>query len=282
MSCGQIALQRAGFKNFTYYASEINASAIAVTMANYPNTIQLGDITAIKAADLPHIDLLIGGSPCQGFSMAGTHLNFEHSESKLFFEYCRLVDECKPDFFLLENVCMKKEWAEIITSRLGVSPIKIDSARLSAGHRKRLYWTNLPVTGLPPEKKIFLRDIWDTTATRENIYGRMKLKKPGTLAYRNTWGHVKTLDEKANCITARTPSITNTSSTNVKLDDVTYAKLSIVEYERLQTVPDGYTKSARMSERFRMLGNGWTVDIIAWIFSHIEWIDEKEITNAIS
>ena len=112
MSCGQIALNRAGFKINKYYACEIDKWAIQITQANYPNTQQLGDVTKVSALDLPSIDLLIGGSPCQGFSFAGKGLNFEDPRSKLFFEFVRLLKECRPKYFLLENVLMKKEFQE--------------------------------------------------------------------------------------------------------------------------------------------------------------------------
>src|SRR5574344_2500072 len=132
MSCGQIALNRAGIEYDNYFASEIDKYAIKVTQHNYPNTIQIGDVTQVKGADLPKIDLLLGGSPCQGFSNAGKQLNFNDPRSKLFFEYVRLLRECNPKYFLLENVKMKKEFQDVITEHLGVEPIKINSALVSA------------------------------------------------------------------------------------------------------------------------------------------------------
>ena len=127
MSCGQIALNTADIPYSNYYASEIDKYAIKVTQHNYPNTIQLGDVTEIKSSDLPQIGLLVGGSPCQGFSFAGKQLNFEDPRSKLFFEFVRLLKECKPKFFLLENVKMKKEYQNVISEHLGVElqPIKV-------------------------------------------------------------------------------------------------------------------------------------------------------------
>ena len=127
MSCGQIALNKVGIKYENYFASEIDEPAIKVTQHNYPNTIQLGDVTKIKASDLPQIDLLIGGSPCQGFSFAGKQLNFEDERSKLFFEFVRLKNELQPKYFLLENVKMKQEWQDVISEQLGVKPIRINS-----------------------------------------------------------------------------------------------------------------------------------------------------------
>jgi DNA (cytosine-5)-methyltransferase 3A len=143
LSCGQIALNRVGIKYDKYYSSEIDKHAIKVTQHNYPNTIQLGDVTKIKGSDLPKIDLLFGGSPCQSFSSAGTRTGFD-GKSGLFWEYVRVLDEVKPTYFLLENVVMKKEWEKIITDVLGVEPIKINSSLVSAQNRVRLYWTNIP------------------------------------------------------------------------------------------------------------------------------------------
>jgi len=125
ISCGQIALNRAGIKYDNYYSSEVDKSAIKVTQQNYPNTIQLGDITEIKGSDLPQIDLLFGGSPCQGFSRVGKQLNFDDPRSKLFFEFVRLLKETNAKYFLLENVVMKQEWQDVISEYLGVKPIKV-------------------------------------------------------------------------------------------------------------------------------------------------------------
>lgn len=159
MSCGQLALQRAGIKVDRYFASEIDKYAIQVTQKNFPDTIQLGDVTEVSSVDLPEIDLLIGGSPCQGFSFAGKQLNFDDPRSKLFFEFVRLLKELKPSYFLLENVKMKKEYQDIITEHLGVEPIEINSNLVSAQNRRRLYWTNIPGVGQPEDKGILLRDI---------------------------------------------------------------------------------------------------------------------------
>lgn len=160
ISCGQMAFHRAGIPVENYYASEIDKNAIKVTQINWPNTIQLGDITQIHASTLPGpVDIIVGGSPCQGFSVAGKQLNFEDPRSKLFFEFVRLIDECKPKYFLLENVKMKKEYQDIITKYMGVEPIEINSSLVSAQNRKRLYWTNIPNITQPSDKKIFLKDI---------------------------------------------------------------------------------------------------------------------------
>src|SRR5574344_3035952 len=147
MSCGQIALNRAGIKYDNYFASEIDKPAIKVTQANYPGTIQLGSVVDIKGANLPKIDLLIGGSPCQGFSFAGRQLNFNDPRSALFFEFVRILKEVRginPDVkFLLENVRMERRCEAVISQQLGVRPVMINSALVSAQNRVRLYWTNI-------------------------------------------------------------------------------------------------------------------------------------------
>jgi DNA (cytosine-5)-methyltransferase 3A len=159
LSCGQIALNRVGVKYDKYFASEVDKHAIKVTQHNYPNTIQLGDVTKVKGSDLPKIDLLFGGSPCQGFSFAGKQLNFEDPRSKLFFEFVRLKNELQPKYFLLENVVMKQEFQDVITEYLGVKPIKINSNLVSAQNRKRLYWTNIPNIEQPEDSNIKMSNI---------------------------------------------------------------------------------------------------------------------------
>ena len=144
ISCGQEALKRAGISTRIFLASEIEKYPKMITRKNHPLTVQLGDVTKIESVNLPPINLLMGGSPCQGFSFAGKQLNFDHPQSKLFFEFVRLLKECKPDYFLLENVMMRQEYQDVISDYLGVKPIKICSSLLSAQMRKRLYWTNIP------------------------------------------------------------------------------------------------------------------------------------------
>ncbi len=230
MSCGQIALQRAKIPVKTYYACEINKYAISVTQYNFPKTIQLGDVRNIKARDLPEIpDLFIGGSPCQGFSNAGTGLNFNHPESKLFFEYIRLRNELlelNPNLkFFLENVPMKKEWENIITTYMGINHVKINSALVSAQNRKRLYWNNFNIQkyGLfdhehnviaqPKDKKIFLKDILDNEVDEKYFLSDKMLgwlskhtEKRGTkLNIPNLNGKTRSLnvvDKKMNCETS--------------------------------------------------------------------------------
>jgi DNA (cytosine-5)-methyltransferase 3A len=141
MSCGQLALSKLGIKVDNYYASEIEAPSIKVTMKNFPNTIQLGDVCKVESTTLPKIDLLLAGSPCQSFSSAVSSNTGFDGKSKLFFEFLRLLNETKPTYWLLENVEMKKEWEDVISNHLGVKPIKLNSNRFSAQSRPRLYWT---------------------------------------------------------------------------------------------------------------------------------------------
>ena len=165
MSCGRIALERAGIKVNNYFASEIDKYAIKVTQHNYPDTIQIGDVTKIKGVDLPKIDLLIGGSPCQNLSLAVIN-NIKHNKgldgekSGLFYEYLRLLTETKPKYFLLENVGgMRSKDKDLITEALGVEPLQINSNIFSAQDRDRYYWTNIPVDLNIKDKGIVLKDI---------------------------------------------------------------------------------------------------------------------------
>ena len=187
MSCGQQALERLGIKVDKYYASEIDPYAISVTQYNYPDTIQLGDIREIKGKDLGHIDLIVGGSPCQGFSFSQRNrLNFDDPRSALFFEYVRVLNECReinPDiFFLLENVRMSNKSKDVITKYMGVEPININSALVSAQSRNRLYWTNIPNVKQPQDRGIMLKDILldgeNNLPMYSNIYGGFGEKKP--------------------------------------------------------------------------------------------------------
>lgn len=171
MSCGRIALDRLGIKVDNYYASEIDKYAMKVSQANYPDIIQVGDITELDLSTLPKIDLIMGGSPCQGFSFAGKQLAFDDSRSALFFEFVRCVKELKPKYFLLENVRMKKEYLDVISEYMGVEPIMINSALVSAQNRVRYYWTNIPNIEQPEQRGIVLRDILETNTSNEYLAG---------------------------------------------------------------------------------------------------------------
>ena len=271
MSCGQIALNRGGIKYDNYFASEIDKYAIKVTQTNYPNTIQIGDVTQVKGADLPKIDLLIGGSPCQGFSFAGKRLNFEDPQSKLFFEFVRLKNETKPKYFLLENVVMEKKHEKVISGFLGVEPILINSNLVSAQNRKRLYWTNIPGIEQPIDKQIGWGKIREF-GVADNFYysknGLDWLKRYGERKGKKLaiWA------ENDKCQMIEANHYKNYSSQRFFgiEDEKGLRYITPIECERAQTVPDNYTECVSNTQRYKMLGNGWTVDVIAHILNNME------------
>ena len=338
MSCGQIALNQLGIKVDKYYASEIDKYAITIAKKNFPNTIHLGDVTTVKAEDLEPIDLLIGGSPCQGFSFAGRQLNFDDPRSALFFEFVRLLKECKPKYFLLENVRMKQQYQDVITEHLGVKPIMINSALVSAQNRVRLYWTNIPNITQPQDKGLILKDILENledvdplkdternqrhckevdekslcmTSTMYKGAGNngmtlVPIKNPERIKERTTYyqfdvsgkgynlqqDRVRKLDKPSGTLAAQAASIPKIlcreksktvrtggrgsydrhewDSVGNKGTELYYRKLTPTECERLQTVPDGYTEGVSNTQRYKMLGNGWTVEVIKHIFSEVK------------
>ena len=265
MSCGQIALSKLGLKYDNYFASEIDKYAIQITQKNFPLTKQLGCITTVQGEDLPKIDLLFGGSPCQSFSNAGSGKGFD-GKSKLFWEFVRVLKEVNPTYFLLENVVMKKEWEDIITNTLGVSPVKINSRLLSAQNRPRLYWTNIPNVSEPEDQKIFIKDILDTEI-KEKFY---LSDKAVAKIERSKFGR-----EYANIDTPKTRTLIagyyKIPSDGIYYDDgKRKRRYTPTECEKLQTVPVNYTDSVSDTQRYKMLGNGWTVDVIAYIFKNLK------------
>jgi len=300
MSCGQIALDQLDIPVNKYFAAEIDKYAIQVAKRNYPDMIHLGDVKEIDPSELPKIDLLIGGSPCQGFSFGGKGLNFDDPRSKLFFEFDRLLKALKPKYFLLENVKMKKESEQVITDYLGVEPIEINSNLVSAQNRKRLYWTNIPFDGLPEDKGIMLKDILEEETAEFYRAGeylqekrRTSDKNPDMLNpdYRSQANTIHDVDGKSGCVCSGThgyaigyvPEIRDKSKcvrTGGRLsydrhewdsiDNMHWRKLTVTECERLQTVPDGYTCGVSNTQRYKMLGNGWTVDVIKHIFEGLK------------
>jgi DNA (cytosine-5)-methyltransferase 3A len=346
MSCGQLALQRAGIEYKEYFASEIDKHAISVTQHNFPNTKELGSITELKTEKLPKIDLLIGGSPCQSFSNAGLRNGFD-GKSKLFYEYVRVLKETKPTYFLLENVKMKKEWQDIISKELGVEPIEICSSLFSAQQRKRLYWTNINVdlSKLPKsneviadvlelpiknkrENKILMSKTDFKVKVRKNYIDKKELalflrsyktktineisvfcNAPKTMVehwFRTDnsfsipdaeyWFKLKECLKIEDCkydkavtefelknnsfdmakriyhIDGKHPTLTTLTGGGQRktiTDGNEMFYLNPEHCEKLQTVPLGYTNTASERQRFKMLGNGWTVDVIAFILSFI-------------
>jgi site-specific DNA-cytosine methylase len=299
MSCGQIALHRAGIEIDTYYSSEIDKFAIKVTQYNYPNTIQLGDVKELtfdKIDQLEKIDLLIGGSPCQGFSQSGKQLNFDDPRSKLFFEYVRILNYLKKKnpnlLFLLENVKMKKEWEDLITQYIGVKPIEINSALVSAQNRVRLYWTNISGIEQPKDEGINLDDILETDIEFNPAAKERKLNKGTILGRRlNSDGHREdynknvpitqclevraTNTNKSNCLTTVAKDNVLTPLPIGRHPDVFNKKLpfryyTVKECCRLQTVPEDYFGEVVSESQIRkMLGNGWNIDTIVHIFTYI-------------
>jgi DNA (cytosine-5)-methyltransferase 1 len=366
MSCGQQALDRNGIKVDNYFASEIDKYAITVTMANYPNTKQLGSVVDVDGYSLPKIDLLIGGSPCQSFSFAGKRkgmatkdeqeiLTLDHylqlksegfefeGQSYLFWEYMRLLYECKPKYFLLENVMMGEKWEKILSRAIGVNPIMINSSLLSAQNRQRLYWTNIGLepAGLfgypqstieqPKDKGILLKDVLESEVDekyylsekiqknrfkikykgnnivgttigddctrhgeRDDVYGNFgkmgclnatDYKQPKQVIVHNNKRLNETLSNNKienNCLIDSYNQTIHTDksitiSTRVSAANCTHVykesiirKLTPIECERLQTVKDNYTNHVSDSQRYKMLGNGWTVDVIRHILNYMK------------
>jgi DNA (cytosine-5)-methyltransferase 3A len=405
MSCGQQALERAGIKVDNYFASEIDKYAIQVTMANYPNTKQLGSVVNVDGYSLPKISILIGGSPCQSFSFAGKRkgmstkdeqeiLTLNHylelksegfefeGQSYLFWEYMRLLNEVKPKYFLLENVMMGEKWEKVLSKAIGVKPIMINSALLSAQNRQRLYWTNIglepqglfgdldSIIDQPKDKGILLKDILEQNVSdkyfltekgvdrissynnserslndngkslclaagyfkqgRDNqlivdisinnmVFNNKRLNQ--TISkHQNDLKHGTLIDsynqsihiDKSITISTRVNASCQThivdnqkilggdfrydegfiwrengksgtlatkgggSGSDIsgcalaKLDNSTIRRLTPIECERLQTVNENYTAHVSDSQRYKMLGNGWTVDVIVHILNYIK------------
>lgn len=327
ISCGKVALERAGIAVEEYVAFEIDKYAIQISKKNHPDIRQMGDVTKADFSKYEGFDLVIGGSPCQGFSFAGKQLNFEDPRSKLFFEFVRAVKEVKPKYFLLENVKMKKEFENIISEYLGVEPIEINSGLVSAQSRKRLYWTNIPNVDLPEDKGIMLKDIvheneeqkrqelekyivpFDKTLQildKEVQKGKIGYSRKDSQANRvySIHGKSVTLCGEARggaakmgqylfgCLTPdrvekrqngqrfnngeKSYTLTAQDKHGVLIDGY-IRKLTPIECERLQTLPDNYTQAEGVTDaqRYKCLGNGWTADVIAHIFRNIPNTDQS-------
>lgn len=329
MACGRIALERAGIEVTEYWASEIDQHAMKVAKHNWPDIKHVGDVTGVRIPKGVKIDLLIGGSPCQGFSFAGKQLNFDDPRSKLFFEFVRILKECRrynPDVrFMLENVVMKQEYQDVISEHLGVKPIFINSSLVSAQVRKRLYWTNIEDIQLPDDKGILLKDILEFEVKESYLLSQKAIDYMGrpVKGGRNHFDfkhHHDSDNDKSQCITANTykgvpynvlitteaisriarkkysdPKIypdktgtlnTKNNSGQLSVDSGTtlipfekyLRRLTEVECERLQTVPDNYTSCVSSTQRYKMLGNGWTIDIITHILKNIK--NQSRLKNA--
>ena len=267
MSCGQLALNKAGVEYENYFASEIDKAAMSVTQTNFPKTVQLGSVTELSADSLPSIDLLIGGSPCQSISNLGDGSGLE-GKSGLFYHYVRLKNSLNPKHFILENVDGNKKAIDEITELLEVEPILFNSNLLSGQNRARYYWTNIKFE-LPANLGIHLKDILDNTPkeTCRLTQGRLKWITDGKGVQSVAKRYASIDPVKASCLTARSDASWNC---NYVTRQGELTKLTCEEYEKLQTVPVGYTSSAKTYERYRMLGNGWTVDVVAHILKSIK------------
>lgn len=288
ISCGQVALKKCGIEITNYFASEIDKHAIKVTQHNHPNTKQIGDVTKVKATDLPKIDLLMGGSPCQGFSFSGKQLNFEDPRSKLFFEFVRLVKECKPKYWLLENVVMKQEHQDIISKCLGVEPVKLNSALTSAQNRVRLYWANFDITE-PTDQGKKLEDVLEDTEmigpsairgrrlSKGTILGRRLDKRGKRQDYDKTVPITQCLEvratnrDKSNCLTTVAKDTVLTTMEVGRHQDafnrkLPYRNYTAVERCRLMNLPDNYCEAISLNQTVKATGNGWDVGMIEHIF----------------
>ena len=291
--CGHLALERAGIKIDSYDAYEIEKNAIKATQANFPDVIEHGDVTKedfTKYRD--KIDLLIGGSPCTQLSMAGNGQGLKGAQSKLFYDYARALEEAHPKYFLLENVIMKKEWEDIITNILGVKPIEINSSLVSAQNRRRLYWTNIPNVTLPKDKNITLADILEDIEfpnpaairgrrlNKATIVGRRLDENGHRQDYDKTIPITQCLEvrasntDKSNCLTTVDKDNVLTPLPVGRYPDAFKNNLPFRYYTtkemcRLQTVPDDFLNMIPDSAARKALGNGWTVDVIAHIFSFL-------------
>jgi site-specific DNA-cytosine methylase len=288
MSCGQIALNRLGIKYDNYFASEIKKHAIKVTQHNYPGTIQIGDVTKVSYSNgilktsngefkVDKFDLILAGSPCQDFSNLNCKHNIEDfkeyglegEKSKLFFEFVRLLKETQGTYFLLENVRMKKESEYIINRILGVDSINIDSNLVSAQNRNRLYWTNVPCFDLPEDKKIYLKDILETNYEKIKNY---KVNKTPWMI--KAWGDgingvTKNISTsmKSCCMTTQKNSMHGVGL--IEFEDFC-RYVTPEECERLQTVPENYTSILSENQRYNVLGDGWTIDVICHILKELK------------
>ena len=253
ISCGQVALEKLGIE-CNYYSSEIDPKAIAVTQKNYPNTIQIGDITKLTdefLLSLGSIDLIIGGSPCQGFSPAGLKRGFDDPRSQLFFAFDHILKLIKPKYFLLENANMNSRYKTVISTAMESEPYKINASLVSAQNRVRNYWTNIPIVFPITDRKITLDSI---IGPYEGIWVYPRgFNRGGIQGYKN----------KCPCIT------TSSWEHNFKIakSDKTLRKFTPEECEQVQGLPVGYTSELSNSHRFKKIGNGWSVQVIEHLFS---------------
>ena len=292
MSCGRIAIDKLGIKLTNYFASEIDKNAIKCSKANWGDITHIGDVTKVRYENgvlytengeyEVEIDLILAGSPCQGFSMTGKRLNFNDDRSRLFFEFLRILNECKhPNIkFLLENVRMKNQWIDVISEYLGVNPTPINSKLVSAQNRPRYYWTNIPHT-IPEDKGIMLKDILEDVGVSNTVFHFKPsvrdlvveqyedIKSSKSVIHQLKFEGRSGYQDKQIGIT-KSPCITTTGFTLVLDASNNVRVCTITDLERLQTVPDGYTSMLPKTMARHVLGNGWTVDVIAHILAGLK------------
>lgn len=290
ISCGQLALKRAGIKVKRYYASEIKEIAIKVTMQHFPETVQIGDVTKVKydrenkklitekgIFEAVDIDLVIGGSPCQNFSIARVSMGtkeiegLEGEKSKLFYEYLRILREVQPKYFLLENVKMKKESENELNEYMGVKGLHINSELVTFAKRPRIYWTNIPGVEIPEDKGVSFQSFKDTdpeycrefkvkrTPSRERMWNQGKGRETESNCENVTYA------EKVGCITRKQDRCPNSGLIECE-DFCRY--LTRREIELAQTLPVGYTNALSYYQMQDVCGDGWTIDVIAHIFKY--------------
>jgi len=357
ISCARVALERAGIPVEAYYASEIDRYAMQISAKNYPDIVQLGSVVGLGydagqflrdgntlGIDyMEDIDLLIGGSPCQDLSIAKKNRKgLDGERSGLFWEYVRILKEVKPKYFILENVnSMPKEAKALITETLGVEPIMINAALVSAQNRKRLFWTNIPNVTLPDDRGILLKDILEQDVDEKYTVilkdGNEKLKsntirtteRGSGIDDKHNWdtirigqiskgqsGRIYSPEGKSVGLSAlgggrgaktglyavpvaiiqtsrgynkggikaldgKTPTLSSSSweHNNHLVEDTQIRKLTPIECERLQGVPDNYTEEVSDSQRYKMLGNAFNVGVVSWILSFIPNLKEKSPTT---
>lgn len=280
ISCGQVALMRAGITFENYYASEVNEDSISVAKKNFPNTKHIGSIVDVKAEDLPKIDMIIGGSPCQGLSLAGEHGRLEDDRSSLFYEFVRLIQECKPKYWLLENVMTDIDTLAIMNEQLGTTPISINSNLVSAQNRTRLYWSNFDFAQ-PIDQQVFLKDIVEKPLSFKNFEGTSETFFPSAIRTRKFNGksqpclEVRAVDiGKANCLSKAAKDSCLTTLKPGKYGQgfsQPYRYFTEKEYCRLQTLPDDYFKDTGLgiTKIRELVADAWTVDVIKHILKHI-------------
>jgi len=286
ISGARIALEKLNIPITNYYASEIDKYAIKVSKENYPDIIHLGDIKDIKASDLPQIDLLIGGSPCQDLSNAQKGLGLKGEKSRLFYEYVRLYKELNPKYFLLENV--KNKWGDLMSEIIGVDFIEINSSLFSAQSRPRYYWTNINFPSLPQKHhQDVLGDIIDKFVDEKYYFNKDGLDEfiKENITFNKTPtkdGIVKLFDvpktiindherqRRIYALNSKSPTILARADTTKIVDKKRIRKLTPLECERLQNIPDNYTSSCSDTQRYKMIGNGFNVNTIVHILKGLQ------------